>query len=109
MEEAPQQRSKPLSRLQLASYALPSIPMAAVGLPLLVHIPPFYASQAGLSLELVGCTSTTTGLGGASIFLSSSVPAAPIVIPAKTTTAAPTNTHDGSVCNPLACALLCAG
>lgn len=43
-----------LGKGKLIAYSLPSIPMAAVGLPLLVHIPPFYVSQMGLSLELVG-------------------------------------------------------
>lgn len=46
--------SEALSKGKLAAYSLPSIPIAAVGLPMLVHIPPYYASQMGLSLELVG-------------------------------------------------------
>jgi glycoside/pentoside/hexuronide:cation symporter, GPH family len=54
MNQASQNTSQPLGKGKLAAYALPSIPMAAVGLPLLVHIPPFYVSQMGLSLELVG-------------------------------------------------------
>lgn len=54
MSNTAEVKAEPLSKGKLAAYALPSIPMAAVGLPLLVHIPPFYVSQMGLSLELVG-------------------------------------------------------
>lgn len=54
MSGMPAESQQPLGRAKLTAYSLPSIPIAAVGLPLLVHIPPFYVSQMGLSLELVG-------------------------------------------------------
>lgn len=54
MSEASGAAQTSLSQGKIIAYSLPSIPMAAVGLPLLVHIPPFYVSQMGLSLELVG-------------------------------------------------------
>jgi Na+/melibiose symporter-like transporter len=43
-----------LSRGQLFAYALPAAPIAAMGLPLAVHLPPFYAGSLGLSLSVVG-------------------------------------------------------
>lgn len=43
-----------LSRSQLFAYALPAAPIAAMGLPLAVHLPPFYAGSLGLSLSVVG-------------------------------------------------------
>lgn len=45
---------QPLSRGQLFAYALPAAPIAAMGLPLAVHLPPFYAGSLGLSLSVVG-------------------------------------------------------
>ena len=35
-------------------YALPAIPISALGLPLVVHLPPFYVSATGLNIGLVG-------------------------------------------------------
>lgn len=43
-----------LSRGQLFAFALPAAPIAAMGLPLAVHLPPFYAGSLGLSLSVVG-------------------------------------------------------
>jgi len=39
---------------RLAAYALPGIPGAALGLPLVVYLPTFYASSVGLDLAAVG-------------------------------------------------------
>ena len=44
----------PLSRWRVAMFALPSIPISALGLPIVVYLPPFYAEEMGLSLTLVG-------------------------------------------------------
>lgn len=38
----------------LLAYSLPAMPISALGLPLVVHLPPFYASEMGLGLGLVG-------------------------------------------------------
>lgn len=38
----------------LFAYSLPAMPIAALGLPLVVHLPPFYADEMGLGLALVG-------------------------------------------------------
>ncbi len=44
-----------VSWLRLAAYVLPSLPLAAVGMPLVVHLPQFYASrEVGLSLAITG-------------------------------------------------------
>ena len=43
-----------LTRERLFAYALPAAPIAAMGLPLAVHLPPFYAGSLGLSLSVVG-------------------------------------------------------
>ncbi len=42
------------SALRLIAYAGPSIPIAALGLPLAVYLPPFYAGPMGLGLATVG-------------------------------------------------------
>lgn len=42
------------SSLKLLAYASPSIPIAALGLPLAVHLPAFYAGAMGLGLATVG-------------------------------------------------------
>ena len=44
----------PLSRWTLFAFALPAVPISAMGLPLVVHLPPFYAGTLGLGLPLVG-------------------------------------------------------
>ncbi len=38
----------------LAAYAGPSIPLAALGLPLVIYLPPYYAGEIGLDLAAVG-------------------------------------------------------
>ncbi|HEY3694811.1 MFS transporter [Phenylobacterium sp.] len=40
----------------MAAYALPCLPLAGLGLPLVVYLPEFYASELGLSLTAVGAT-----------------------------------------------------
>ena len=42
------------SSMKLLAYASPSIPIAALGLPLAVHLPAFYAGAMGLGLATVG-------------------------------------------------------
>lgn len=42
------------SRWRLAAFAAPALPLAAAGLPLGVYLPPFYATELGLGLPLVG-------------------------------------------------------
>jgi len=44
-----------VSWLRLLAYIFPSLPLAAVGMPLVVHLPQFYASrEVGLSLAITG-------------------------------------------------------
>ncbi len=43
-----------LKRSTLFAFALPAVPIAALGLPLVVHIPPFYAKITGLDLTAIG-------------------------------------------------------
>ena len=43
-----------LNRKILAAFAVPSLPLAAVGLPTVVYLPPYYSSELGLSLSAVG-------------------------------------------------------
>jgi len=38
----------------LAAYAAPAAPISALGLPIAVYLPPFYAEEMGLGLSLVG-------------------------------------------------------
>jgi Na+/melibiose symporter-like transporter len=38
----------------LLAYIAPCLPMAALGLPLVVYLPAFYANQVGISLSVVG-------------------------------------------------------
>lgn len=42
-----------LTRQRIIAFALPAIPISALGLPLVVYVPPFY-SELGLSLSVVG-------------------------------------------------------
>lgn len=42
------------SRKTLAAFVAPQIPLSAVGLPLTVYLPPFYAVEMGLGLTVVG-------------------------------------------------------
>ena len=43
-----------LSRWSLLAFALPAAPISAMGLPLIVHLPPFYAGFEGMTLAMVG-------------------------------------------------------
>ena len=38
----------------LLAYAFPSLPLAGLGLPLVVHLPTYYAREIGLPLAAVG-------------------------------------------------------
>jgi GPH family glycoside/pentoside/hexuronide:cation symporter len=38
----------------LAAFAAPCLPLAALGLPLVVYLPEYYVSDLGLSLSVVG-------------------------------------------------------
>ncbi|OAB58502.1 sodium:galactoside symporter [Phormidium willei BDU 130791] len=42
-----------LNRRRIVAFALPAIPISAMGLPLVVYVPPFY-SELGLGLSVVG-------------------------------------------------------
>lgn len=43
-----------LKRRTLAAFAGPGLPIAAVGLPMIVYLPPYYAGTLGLDLAAVG-------------------------------------------------------
>jgi glycoside/pentoside/hexuronide:cation symporter, GPH family len=43
-----------LKRGTLAAFAAPCLPLAAVGLPVVVYLPPYYAGTLGLDLAVVG-------------------------------------------------------
>ncbi len=43
-----------LKRWQIGAYVAPSIPNSALGLPIAVYLPAFYAEQAGISVAMVG-------------------------------------------------------
>jgi glycoside/pentoside/hexuronide:cation symporter, GPH family len=45
---------QPLKRRTLASFAAPCLPLTGVGLPIVVYLPPYYASTLGLDLALTG-------------------------------------------------------
>ena len=46
--------AKPLSSRVLACYSGISMPLAAMLMPVAIYLPPFYASELGLSLATVG-------------------------------------------------------
>lgn len=48
------QQKKRVTRWQIGAYALPSIPMSALGLPIVVYLPPFYGHEMGLGLTVAG-------------------------------------------------------
>jgi Na+/melibiose symporter-like transporter len=39
---------------QLVAYGLVAVPLAIAGLPLAIYVPPFYASDVGVELAMVG-------------------------------------------------------
>ena len=43
-----------LNRRTLAAFAAPCLPLTGVGLPLVVYLPPYYASTLGLDLAMTG-------------------------------------------------------
>lgn len=43
-----------LNRMTLFAFAAPCLPLAAVGLPTVVYLPPYYAHELGLGLPAVG-------------------------------------------------------
>lgn len=43
-----------LSKSTLVAYASPAVPIAAMGIPIAIYIPPFYAQEMGLGLSVVG-------------------------------------------------------
>ncbi|HYD37067.1 MAG TPA: MFS transporter [Allosphingosinicella sp.] len=43
-----------LKRSTLTAFAAPGLPIAAVGLPMIVYLPPYYAGTLGLDLAVVG-------------------------------------------------------
>ncbi len=43
-----------INRWRLAAFTAPAFPIAAVGLPITVHLPPYYAGTLGIPLALVG-------------------------------------------------------
>jgi Na+/melibiose symporter-like transporter len=56
-------RSGQLSRIVLAALAGPSVPLAALSLPLVVYLPAYYSGSLGLSLSLVGTIFMLVRLG----------------------------------------------
>ncbi len=52
-----------LSRRVLAAYAGPCLPLAALGLPLVVYLPEFYARYIGVPLSVVGAIFMALRLG----------------------------------------------
>lgn len=51
----PNARKRHVTGFQLFAYVLPAVPLAALGLPIVVHLPPFYASrEIGMSIGTVG-------------------------------------------------------
>ncbi|MBX3272174.1 MAG: MFS transporter [Sandaracinaceae bacterium] len=51
-----------LATRHLALFAAPSIPIAALGMPLVIYLPPFYAEDLGLGLSIVGTVFMITRL-----------------------------------------------
>ena len=45
---------KPTSLFSLIAYSGPAIPLAMLGLPLILYLPPFYAGELGMDLAAVG-------------------------------------------------------
>jgi Na+/melibiose symporter-like transporter len=52
-----------VSKFQIGAFSLPSIPISALGLPLVVYLPAFYSQDVGLSLTLVGMIFMLVRLG----------------------------------------------
>jgi Na+/melibiose symporter-like transporter len=58
MKEAPSATGDRVSLRVLMAYSALTLPMAALGLPITVYLPPFYAEEIGLSLATVGLVFT---------------------------------------------------
>ena len=46
--------AEPLKRRTLAAFAAPCLPLTGVGLPMVIYLPPYYASTLGLDLAMTG-------------------------------------------------------
>ncbi len=46
--------AEPVTTMRLLAYGLMGLPLAFAALPIYVHVPPFYAANAGLDLALLG-------------------------------------------------------
>ena len=57
-------QEKPITRGQIAAFSLPSIPVAALSLPLIVYLPPFYTQDVGLNFTIVGMIFMLVRLAG---------------------------------------------
>ena len=51
-------------RSTLLAFSGPALGLYAIGLPVAVYLPPFYAKDLGLGLTLVGCEDGAQGKGG---------------------------------------------
>lgn len=58
----PSTQGGPLSKKVVAAYAGLALPTAALGLPIAVYLPPFYANEGGLGLVMVGIIFTIARL-----------------------------------------------
>ena len=47
-------KGQPPSRFTLSAFSAPALPLAALGLPLVVYLPEYYANHLGLNLAMVG-------------------------------------------------------
>ena len=54
--------SQPLPWWKLAAFGSPALPLAAMSIPLVVYLPPYYASEMGLGLGVVGTVFMLTRL-----------------------------------------------
>jgi len=54
-----------LAMSRLGAYVLPALPISALGLPLVVYLPPFYVEELALSNTVVGMIFLATRLGDA--------------------------------------------
>ncbi len=62
MLACPRGAAMKLATRHLAMFAAPAIPIAALGMPLVIYLPPFYAEDLGLGLSLVGTVFMVTRL-----------------------------------------------
>ncbi|HUO20888.1 MAG TPA: MFS transporter [Caulobacteraceae bacterium] len=60
--DSPAPTALPLSRKTLALYAAPCLPLAGVGLPMIVLLPAYFAQDLGLELSVVGLVFTAVRL-----------------------------------------------